>query len=38
MARLTVLVALVGLLALNTYLLFISSSAVIMNVEQARWE
>ena len=38
MARLTVLVALVGLLALNTYLLFISSSAVIMNVDQARWE
>lgn len=38
MARVTVLVALVGLLGLNTYLLFISSSAVIMNVDQARWE
>jgi len=38
MARVTVIVALVGLLGLNTYLLFISSSAVIMNVDQARWE
>ena len=38
MARMTVIVALVGLLGLNTYLLFISSSAVIMNVDQARWE
>ncbi len=38
MARVTVIVALVGLLGLNTYLLFISSSAIIMNVDQARWE
>ncbi len=35
---LTVIVALVGLLGLNTYLLYISSSAVILNVDQARWE
>jgi hypothetical protein len=38
MARVTVIVALVGLLGLNTYLLFISSKAVIMNVDLARWE
>lgn len=38
MARVTVIVALVGLLGLNTYLLFISSNAVILNVDQARWE
>jgi hypothetical protein len=38
MARVTVIVAFVGLLGLNTYLLFLSARAVIMNVDQARWE
>ncbi len=38
MARMTVLVAVVGLLILNTYLLFLSSDAVILNIDQARLE
>ncbi len=35
-ARMTVLIAVLGLLILNTYLLFLSSDAVIMNIDTAR--
>lgn len=38
MARVTVVVALVLLLGLNTYLLFLSASAVVMNIDLMRWE
>lgn len=38
MARMTVLVAVVGLLVLNIYLLFLSSDAIILNVNQVRLE
>jgi cell division protein FtsB len=38
MARLTALVALFGLLMLNTYLLFVSTDTIVMNVDQARLE
>ncbi len=38
MARLTVLVAVMGLLMLNTYLLFLSTDTMVMNVDQARLE
>ena len=36
MARLTVVVAVVGLLGLNIYLMFLSTNAVIANIDQAR--
>ena len=36
MARVTVLVAVVGLLMLNTYLLFVSTDTIVMNVDQSR--
>ena len=38
MARMTVLVAVIGLLGLNSYLLFLSTDAIVMNVDQARLE
>ncbi len=34
----TIIVALFGLLSLNTYLMFLSTDAVIMNIDQARLE
>jgi len=37
-ARMTVLVAVLGLLILNVYLMYISTSAVILNIDLARLE
>ncbi len=37
-ARVTIIVAIVGLLVLNTYLMFLSTDAVVLNIDQARLE
>ena len=38
MARMTVLLAVLGLLILNIYLMYLSSNAVILNIDLARLE
>ena len=38
MARMTVLIAVLGLLILNIYLMYLSSNAVILNIDLARLE
>ena len=38
MARMTVLIAVLGLLVLNVYLMYLSTSAVILNIDLSRLE
>jgi hypothetical protein len=38
MARMTVLIAVLGLLILNVYLMYLSTNAVILNIDLARLE